>query len=175
MNTPDPDQAVPTQAVPSQNGGPDHNSTSEGQQGDPNCLFCKIVTGEIPSRIVYQDQDALAFLDIGPFHRGHSLVIPKRHVADLLTVPASLPEIAPAIDATARLLVDRLDADGLNLLSSVGEVAGQEVFHFHVHLIPRYASTPGLWSLIGPKPAAEESELDAVLAQVTGGQATGSA
>ncbi len=158
-------------AAPRQHAQPDRNP----QLTDPDCLFCTIVAGEIPSRIIYSDDHALAFLDIGPFHRGHSLVIPKRHVADVLTTPASLPEIAPAIDAVARLLVDRLDADGLNLLSSAGEVAGQEVFHFHVHLIPRYASAPGIRALIGPKPPADEAELDAVLAQITGAQGGGQA
>ena len=109
----------------------------------PDCIFCRIVAGEIPSRQVYADDEAVAFLDVGPWQRGHTLVVPREHVADLLSDPPMLARIGPAVDATARLLVDRLGADGLNLLSSARPVAGQEVFHLHVHLVPRYADRPG--------------------------------
>ncbi len=109
-----------------------------------DCLFCAIVAGDIPSRQVYADESAIAFLDINPFKRGHTLVIPRRHVDDLLDADEALSEIAPAISATSRLLVERLGADGLNLLSNTGAVSGQEVFHLHVHLIPRYEDDPGL-------------------------------
>ncbi len=112
-----------------------------------DCLFCKIVAGEIPSRRVYEDDVAIAFLDIGPWHPGHTLVIPKRHLADLAGAPDALTEIAPAIDATAALLRDRLGCDGMNLLSNQGAVSGQEVLHFHVHLIPRYARNAGMRAL----------------------------
>jgi histidine triad (HIT) family protein len=127
---------------------------------DPDCLFCRIVAGEIPSRQVYADDAAIAFLDINPWHAGHTLVIPRRHVADVTSEAAALPEIAPAIAATARLLVDRLGADGLNLLSSAGATAGQEVFHFHVHLVPRYADRPGLRELMTPRPVTGQDGID---------------
>lgn len=133
---------------------------------DPSCIFCKIIVGDIPSRQVYADDKAVAFLDVGPWSRGHTLVIPREHVADLVTDPPQLSAIGPAIDATARLLVDKLHADGLNLLSSAKPVAGQEVFHLHVHLIPRYADKPGLRNLIGPDPKAA-ADLDAVHAEIT--------
>lgn len=136
---------------------------------DPNCLFCKIIAGDIPSRQVYADEHAIAFLDIGPWHRGHSLVIPRVHVADLVTGEPTLASIAPAIDATARLLVDRLGAEGLNMLSSADAVAGQEVFHLHVHLVPRYAHAPGLRHLIRPQETSEV-ELDEVWQTITGGR-----
>lgn len=136
---------------------------------DPDCLFCKIIAGDIPSRQVYADEHAIAFLDIGPWHRGHSLVIPRAHVADLVTGEPTLASIAPAIDATARLLVDRLGADGLNMLSSADAVAGQEVFHLHVHLVPRYADTPGLRNFIRPQETSE-AELDEVWQTITGGR-----
>jgi histidine triad (HIT) family protein len=143
-------------------------STAAAPEADPGCLFCRIVAGEVPSRQIYADEHAVAFLDIGPWHRGHSLVVPRRHVPDLVTGAPALPEIAPAIDAVARLLVRRLDADGVNVLSSTGAVAGQEVFHLHVHVVPRYADEPGLARLVNPD-AAPDGELDAVYAQVTAG------
>jgi histidine triad (HIT) family protein len=129
-----------------------------------DCLFCGIVEGRIPSRRIYEDEHAVAFLDITPWHRGHSLVVPRRHVPDLLTGEPALAEIAPAVDTVSRLLVERLGADGLNLLSSAGPVAGQEVFHLHVHLIPRYADRPGLAGLLPRERSADD--LDEVLARL---------
>ena len=133
---------------------------------DPDCLFCKIIAGEIPSRRIYADETAVAFLDVSPWQRGHTLVVPREHVVDLLAEPPVLGRIAPAVDATARLLVDRLGADGINLLSSARAVAGQEVFHLHVHLIPRYADRPGLANLIGPE--RDASDPDELLRLLTG-------
>ena len=130
-----------------------------------DCLFCKIVAGEIPSRQVYADDTAIAFLDINPVHPGHTLVIPRRHVDDVLSDAAVLAEIAPAVSATARLLVDKLDADGLNLLSSAGAAAGQEVFHLHVHLIPRTVEHPGMREFLVREPVGD---LDALHARITG-------
>lgn len=131
-----------------------------------DCLFCKIVAGEIPSKQVYADEHAIAFLDIAPFHRGHTLVVPRRHVDDVLADPPALTEIAPAVEATSRLLVDRLEADGMNVFTSAGAVAGQEIFHLHVHLVPRYAAAPGLRGLFQRDDAAA-GDLDAVHARLT--------
>jgi histidine triad (HIT) family protein len=131
-----------------------------------NCIFCKIVRGDIPSRQVYADDHAYAFLDVSPWHRGHALVVPRRHVPDLIAAEAALTEIAPAVEMVARLLVERLDADGVNLVSSSGAAAGQEVFHLHLHVVPRYADEPGLRLLVNPSPASD-SELDAVHRQLT--------
>jgi histidine triad (HIT) family protein len=142
--------------------------TPDSQAIDPNCIFCKIISGELPSRRIYEDDRAVAFLDIGAWHRGHALVVPKRHVPDMITGPATLPEIAPAIDAVARLLVDRLGADGINLLSSTGEAAGQEVFHLHVHVVPRYADEPGLRQLVNAG-VVSDGELDSVYRQIKAG------
>ena len=124
-----------------------------------DCLFCRIVAGEIPARQVYADDAAIAFLDINPWHVGHTLVIPRRHVADLLADPAGLTEIAPAVSATAALLTERLGADGINLLSSSGATAGQEVFHLHVHLVPRYPHRPGLRELMVREPGIDLDEV----------------
>ena len=97
---------------------------------------------------------------------GHTLVVPREHVADLLSDPPQLGTIG-AGDRRHRASAGRkLNADGLNLLSSAKPVAGQEVFHLHVHLIPRYTDKPGLANLIGPDPAAA-ADLDAVLAEIT--------
>ncbi|MGD7787374.1 HIT family protein [Propionibacteriaceae bacterium Y1700] len=134
-----------------------------------DCLFCKIISGDIPARQVHADEHAVAFLDIEPFHRGHTLVIPRRHVADVLAQPAALTEIAPAIEHTAKLLTDRLGADGLNVFSSAGAVAGQEVFHLHVHLVPRYEESPGLRGLFQRTGNADPADLDAVLAELVDG------
>lgn len=133
-----------------------------------DCLFCAIVAGEIGSRQIYADDAAIAFLDISPWHRGHTLVIPRRHVADVRSEPGTLTEIAPAIEATTQLLTDRLGAEGLNVLSSAGAVAGQEVFHLHVHLIPRYADSAGLGNLIGPHTSGVDDDLAAVHRQIVG-------
>jgi histidine triad (HIT) family protein len=131
-----------------------------------DCIFCKIVRGDIPSRQVYSDDHAYAFLDVAPWHRGHSLVVPRRHVPDVIAADAALTEIAPAIEAVARLLVERLGADGVNVVSSSGAAAGQEVFHLHVHVVPRYADEPGLRLLVNPAPTPD-SELEAVHRRIT--------
>ncbi|MDR1431150.1 MAG: HIT family protein [Propionibacteriaceae bacterium] len=123
------------------------------------CLFCQIAAGEIPSNQVYADDKAVAFLDINPWHPGHALVIPRRHVADLLADPEALAEIAPAISATAKLLAGKLGAHGVNILSNAGAVAGQEVFHLHVHVVPRYESDPGLRALVKPDSDIDVAEI----------------
>jgi histidine triad (HIT) family protein len=140
----------------------------EPQHLDPNCIFCKIVSGELPSWRIYEDDRAVAFLDIAAWHRGHSLVVPKRHVSDVITGTGSLAEIAPTVDAVVKLLKQRLAADGINLLLSAGEAAGQEVFHTHMHVVPRYADEPGLRLLINPG-GASDGELESVYRQIQAG------
>lgn len=135
--------------------------------GRADCLFCRIVAGELPSRQVHADEHAVAFLDLSGWHRGHTLVVPRRHVADVVSGAPALAEIAPAVDAVARLLQDRLAPDGMNLLSSAGPVAGQTVRHLHVHVVPRYADAAGLQELVRPQQRSD-AELDAVLAQIRG-------
>jgi len=110
---------------------------------DPDCLFCKIVAGEIPSTRVDEDERTIAFMDINPATRGHLLVIPREHSADLLEVP--LDDLVACVwmaQRLARKVKDRLGADGVNVLNSCGAAAWQTVFHFHVHVIPRYANDP---------------------------------
>ena len=104
-----------------------------------DCVFCKIVAGDIPSHKVYEDNAALAFLDISPASRGHTLVIPKEHAADVYEISSeALGAVAHAAQHVARRLQHILQADGLNILQNNGLAAGQSVFHYHVHLIPRW-------------------------------------
>jgi histidine triad (HIT) family protein len=108
-----------------------------------DCIFCKILEGELPSARIYEDEHTIAFLDINPWTRGHSLVVPRNHSRDLLD--ASDEDLAHLIAASKRvaaLLRDKLDADGINLLNSCGEAAWQSVFHLHMHVIPRYVGDP---------------------------------
>ena len=110
---------------------------------DPDCLFCKIVAGEIPSTRVYEDERTIAFMDINPGTRGHLLVIPREHSTDLLDVlHEDLEACARMAQKLAKKAKDRLNADGVNLLNSCGQAAWQTVFHFHVHVIPRYDTDP---------------------------------
>ncbi|RRD47516.1 HIT family protein [Tessaracoccus sp. OH4464_COT-324] len=113
------------------------------------CLFCRIIAGSVPSYRVYEDPAAFAFLDIAPWQVGHALVVPKRHSVDVLDDDRVLGEIAPAIARVGRLLKERLGATAVNVVSNAGADAGQEVFHTHVHVVPRYASSPGLGLLRG--------------------------
>ena len=121
-----------------------------------SCIFCAIVAGEAEAFVVGSSPTAVAFLDIAPLSRGHTLVVPTRHVTDLLEGGAGvLHEVAPMVEETARLLVGRLGADGLNLFQSTGVAAGQEVPHFHVHLVPRWRGDGVLGSLAHEPLAAD--------------------
>lgn len=144
------------------------NAPNPGTDSDPTCVFCRIIVGDLPSRQIYEDAYAIAFLDLAAWHRGHTLVVPKRHVRDLISGEPSLLEIAPAVDAVARMLMHRLAADGINLISSAGEVAGQTVFHMHMHVVPRYADEPGLVRLVNPVDVPD-GELESVFRQIRAG------
>jgi histidine triad (HIT) family protein len=110
---------------------------------DPDCLFCKIIAGELPGQIVDQDERTMAFMDISPATPGHTLVVPRRHAANLLEIePEDLTAVTLTAQRLARRATERLGADGVNLLNSCGPAAWQTVFHFHVHVIPRYAGDP---------------------------------
>ena len=106
---------------------------------DCNCIFCKIANGEIPSTTLYEDEDFRVILDLGPATRGHALLLPKEHYANLFELD---DELAAKVLVTARKVGEKiknaLGADGFNLVQNNGEAAGQTVFHFHMHLIPRY-------------------------------------
>ena len=108
-----------------------------------DCLFCGIVAGEVPGQIVDSDEHAVAFMDINPATRGHALVVPRRHSADLMEVSdEDLTHTMLAARRLARRIRETLEPDGFNILNSCGSAAWQTVFHFHVHVIPRYADDP---------------------------------
>ena len=110
---------------------------------DPDCIFCKILAGELPGQIVDEDESTVAFMDIHPATRGHALVIPREHSRDLLEISESdLGATVVAAQRLARRMHERLGADGVNLLNARGEAAWQTVFHFHMHVIPRYHGDP---------------------------------
>ena len=106
---------------------------------DCNCIFCKIANGEIPSTTLYEDEDFRVILDLGPATRGHALLLPKNHFANLFELDDETAQKAILVaKKMAGKMKDALGADGFNLVQNNGEAAGQNVFHFHMHLIPRY-------------------------------------
>jgi histidine triad (HIT) family protein len=110
---------------------------------DDDCIFCKIVAGEIPAHKIAEDEHALAFMDINPWTRGHALVIPKEHTRNLWTAPAeALHNTIDMAQQVAQRQRDNLGCDGVNLLSSTEPAAWQTVFHLHLHVIPRYEDDP---------------------------------
>jgi histidine triad (HIT) family protein len=110
---------------------------------DPDCLFCRIVAGEIPATIIASDERTVSFMDINPATRGHALVVPRTHARDLLEIdPGDLAAVAHAGQRLARTAHATLEADGINLINSCGADAWQTVFHFHLHVIPRYEGDP---------------------------------
>ena len=110
---------------------------------DPDCIFCKIVAGEVPGQIVQEDDRTVAFMDISPATRGHALVVPRNHWRDLLEIEHDdLEATVVAAQRLARRMHERLAVDGVNLLNARGAAAWQTVFHFHMHVIPRYEGDP---------------------------------
>jgi histidine triad (HIT) family protein len=110
---------------------------------EPDCIFCKIIAGELPATIVDEDEHTIAFMDINPATRGHALVVPRTHSQDLLSIdPAGLAAVTTAAQRLAVRSKARLNADGINLINSCGAAAWQTVFHFHLHVIPRYERDP---------------------------------
>ena len=134
---------------------------------DTNCIFCKIANGEIPSKTLYEDDKFRVILDLGPASKGHALILPKEHYADLYELPEETAgEVMKLAKKMAAPMTQRLGCEGFNLVQNNGELAGQTVFHFHMHLIPRYRDDG---QKIGWKPQeATQEELEAIRAQITG-------
>ena len=132
---------------------------------DPDCLFCKIVAGQIPAAKVLETADAVAFLDIGPVNKGHVLLVPKAHHSNLSELSddaaASTARLLPRL---ARAVIAATEADGLNLIVNNGEAAGQTVGHGHWHLIPRFVGDPVNWPW--PHAKYEGEEMAAMQARI---------
>ena len=126
---------------------------------EDNCIFCKIANGDIPSKTLYEDDECRVILDLGPATKGHALILPKNHYAHLFELPENEAEhVMVVAKRMASRMMEKLQCDGFNLVQNNGETAGQTVFHFHMHLIPRYK-----WDnqLIGWKPMqATQEELE---------------
>ena len=106
---------------------------------DENCIFCKIANGGIPSATLYEDEDFRVILDLGPATRGHALILPKEHYANVIVLPEEVTAKAFILaKKMAAKMMEVLHCDGVNVVQNNGEAAGQTVFHFHIHLIPRY-------------------------------------
>ena len=122
-----------------------------------DCIFCKIIRGDIPSFKIFEDEHAYAFLDINPFSKGHTLVIPKFHADQLFRLPPEeLAGVMPAVQRCATLLKKKLGCDGMALVQLNGACAGQTVNHVHFHLIPRWDGQPADWVPMEPKPSMDE-------------------
>ena len=128
-----------------------------------NCIFCKIIAGEIPSTTVYEDEDFKAILDVNPAARGHVIILPKHHADDVFSLEDSQAEkIFPVAKKIATALKKTYQCDGVNILQNNGEAAGQTVFHLHIHIVPRYQDDKVMieWE---PK---EISDLDKVMEDI---------
>ncbi|MBO4290874.1 MAG: HIT family protein [Lachnospiraceae bacterium] len=134
-----------------------------------DCIFCKIANGEIPTRTVYEDENFRAILDMGPATKGHTLILPKEHADNLFELPAqTAQQVLPVAQKVAEILRKKLGCTGLNLVQNNGEIAGQTIMHFHLHVIPRYEDDGQsiLWKPLQPG----SEELDSVLSQITTGE-----
>lgn len=133
---------------------------------EENCIFCKIANGDIASATIYEDEDFRVFLDLNPATRGHALIVPKEHYANLFELDE---ELCGKVFLLARKIgmrmKEKLGCDGLNLVQNNGEAAGQTVFHFHLHLIPRYKEDEaGITWKPGSLSPEDRDELTALLA-----------
>ena len=142
-------------------------SEIEGAQEEPDCIFCKIVAGELPGEILDSDDHTVAFMDISPATPGHALVIPRRHSADLMAI--SDDDLAACMLAARRLALrmeEMIDPEGFNVLNCCGSAAWQTVFHFHLHVVPRNTDDPLKLPWI-PKPGDSE-EIKATAKRIRG-------
>lgn len=134
---------------------------------DESCIFCRIANGDIPSKTIFEDEDFRVILDLAPAARGHALILPKQHYADLFELPEDLAgKVFPLAKKMAERIREKMDCDGFNLVQNNGGIAGQTVFHFHLHLIPRYQDDK---QQIGWKAGKmSEEELEAVRSRIIG-------
>ena len=117
-----------------------------------NCIFCKIVAGEIPSTKVYEDAHVIAFMDIGPVIKGHTLVVPKIHVDPITKAPVDvLAKVMAVVQKIAQAQMNGLKADGVNVMNANGTAAGQQVPHIHFHVVPRFHTDGHHWNWAAKK------------------------
>ena len=130
-----------------------------------DCIFCKIASGDIPSRTIYEDEEFRVILDLAPATKGHALVLPKNHAANLYELAEEqAAKVLPVVKKVATLMKEKLACEGLNLVQNNGEVAGQTVEHFHIHVIPRYADDGQQINWV-PGESSQE-ELEAIRKQI---------
>ena len=134
---------------------------------ETNCIFCKIANGEIPSKTLYEDDDFRVILDLGPATKGHALVLPKEHYANLYELPEETAgEVMKLAKRMVMKMTERLGCEGFNLVQNNGDLAGQTVFHFHMHMIPRYQADG---QKIGWKPQeVTQEELEEIKNRIVG-------
>ena len=134
---------------------------------DANCIFCKIANGEVPSKTLYEDDNFRVILDLGPATKGHALILPKEHYPNLYDLPEELAgEVMKVAKKEMVKMTERLGCEGFNLIQNNGDMAGQTVFHFHMHMIPRYQADG---QKIGWKPMeVSQEELEEVKNQIVG-------
>ncbi len=107
-----------------------------------NCIFCKIARKEAPASIVYEDGNVMVFMDIRPVSKGHTLIIPKQHIVDIYGMPDQLLAAVHMVTKKIAVAVKKVtNADGISIVQQNGKAAGQDIFHFHVHVIPRFEGT----------------------------------
>lgn len=124
---------------------------------DDNCIFCKIANGEIPSTTLYEDELFRVILDLGPASRGHALILPKQHFTDVCALDEETAAKVLLLGAKIGAAMKKsLGCAGFNLVQNNGAAAGQTVFHFHMHVIPRYENGPSIVSWVPGKPSSEE-------------------
>lgn len=126
---------------------------------DDNCIFCKIAAGEIPSKTLYEDEMFRVILDLGAASKGHALILPKNHYANLMELDEKTGAgVLPLAGKISRAMMKSLKCNGLNLVQNNGEEAGQTVMHFHLHMIPRYKGGEEVIEWKPGNPTAEELE-----------------
>lgn len=130
-----------------------------------NCIFCKIAAGQIPSATVYEDDDFRAILDIAPAHKGHTIILPKKHADNIFSLDDEVTaKVFPVAKKVSQAVKDTLGCDGVNILQNNGTAAGQSVFHLHVHVVPRYEGDGIL--PVWPQGSYEDGEAAALAARI---------
>ena len=132
---------------------------------DNSCIFCKIIQQQAPASVIYEDKAVICFLDIRPLVRGHSLVIPKTHFVDIFDIPPkSLMDVYSVTKQVSRAVKVATNADGVSIIQQNGKAAGQEIFHFHVHVVPRF--TGEKLSSFSDLKAADRAQLDEMAQEI---------